>query len=394
MATLAFGGWSALKQLVIEQQYGGVAADAYEEEIRLARLMDELGYQYYWIIEHQASYVGAITSPTVFLTAVARETKQIRIGAMIWVLPFHNPVRLAEEVATLDNLSRGRVEFGTGIGMAQHEFIRMGLDFYQRREMGEEALEIIERAWTQPDVTYDGRFWKFDEMLPRPWPYQKPHPPIWIAAHSIRAFEWAAEQNYDVASNVSTDDEMVEKFDHYRKVWKECEHPGPMPRQMLVRPVHIAETDAKAREEAEPYLMDSMRAGRETIVNTRVGMGTHPRGKGKENNRYSRANARLFARSRTSYDFWIDEGLALIGSPETVARQLEEKQQRFGFTVFSANHRIGMMPVELVEKSLKLFAKGVFPAFERPPEPVVPQSLAAERVAHIDQVGMAPQLPD
>lgn len=390
MATLAFGAWSALKQLVIEQRYSGIAADAYEEEIRLARLMDELGYQYYWIIEHQASYVGAITSPTVFLTAVARETEQIRIGAMVWVLPFHNPLRLAEEVATLDHLSRGRVEFGTGIGMAEHEFIRMGLDFYQRREMGEEALEIIERAWTQPDVTYSGRFWKFDEMLPRPWPYQKPHPPIWIVAHSIRAFEWAAEQNYDVASNVSTDDQIDEKFAHYRKVWKECEHPGPMPRQMLVRAVHIAETDAKAREEAEQYLMGSMRAGREMIVNTRVGMGTHPRGKGKENTRYNRANSRIFAQAAKSYDFWIDEGLALIGSPETVVRQLEEKQQRLGFTVFAANHRIGMMPAELVEKSIRLFAEGVITAFERPREPVVPQSLAAERVERIAQIGMAP----
>ena len=79
---------------------------------------------------------------------------------------------------------------------------------------------------------------------------------------------------------------------------------------------------------------------------------------------------------------------------ETVARQLEEKQQRFGFTVFAANHRIGMMPVGLVEKSLKLFAEGVFPAFDRPREPVVPQSLAAERVARIDQVETAPQRPD
>ncbi|MCH7654919.1 MAG: LLM class flavin-dependent oxidoreductase [Chloroflexi bacterium] len=390
MTTLEFGAWAALRPVIIEERHGGVAAEAYDADIREARLLDELGYQYYWIIEHQASYVGAITTPSVFLAAVARETERIRIGAMIWVLPFHNPVQLAEEVAMLDHLSHGRVEFGTGIGMAEHEFIRMGLDFYQRREMGEEALEIIERAWTLPEVTYDGRFWKFNEMLPRPLPYQKPHPPIWIAAHSLRAFEWAAEQNYDVASNVSTDDEMVEKFTHYRKVWAECEYPGPMPRQMLVRPVHIAETDAKAREEAERYLMESMRLGREMVVDTRVGVGTHPRGKGKENNRYSRANARIFAQSRNSYDFWIDEGLALIGSPETVARQIAEKQARIGFTVFVANHRIGMMPADLVERSIRLFAEEVFPAFERPTEPVVPQSLAAERLERIAEIKPVP----
>ena len=390
MTTLEFGAWAALRPIIIEKRHGGVAAAAYQEDISQARMLDELGYKYYWIIEHQASYVGAITSPTVFLTAVARETQRIRIGAMVWVLPFHNPIRLAEEVAMLDHLSNGRVEFGTGIGMAEHEFIRMGLDFYQRREMGEEALEIIERAWTQPEVTYKGRFWNFEEMLPRPWPYQKPHPPIWIAAHSIRAFEWAAEMNYDVATNVSTDDEIVEKFAHYAKVWAECEHPGPMPRRMLVRPVHIAETDAKAREEAERYLMESMRLGREMVVDTRVGMGTHPRGKGKENTRYNRANSRIFAQARKSYDFWIDEGLALIGSPETVARALAEKQQRLGFTVFAANHRIGMMPPELVDKSIKLFAEEVFPAFDQPRGPVIPQSLAARRVERLAGIRTAP----
>jgi alkanesulfonate monooxygenase SsuD/methylene tetrahydromethanopterin reductase-like flavin-dependent oxidoreductase (luciferase family) len=390
MATLEFGAWGSVKHYDIESNYGGVAADAYEEHIRQARLMDELGYKYYWIIEHQASYVGAITSPTVFLTAVARATERLHVGAMIWVLPFHNPIRLAQEVATLDHLSHGRVEFGTGIGTHEHEFIRMGLDYYARREMGDEALEIIERAWMQPEVTYKGRFWQFEEMLPRPWPYQKPHPPIWIAAHSMRAFEWAAERNYDVGTNISTDDELVDKFAWYRKVWNECEHPGPMPRQMLVRPVHVAETDAKAREEVEQYLLESMGLGREMVANTRVGMGTDPRGKGTDNTRYTRANGRIFANARKSYDFWINNGLALVGSPETVARQLQEKQQRLGFTAFAANHHIGRMPSELVDKSINLFAKEVFPAFEQPGESTVPVSLAEQRANRTAHVGMAP----
>jgi alkanesulfonate monooxygenase SsuD/methylene tetrahydromethanopterin reductase-like flavin-dependent oxidoreductase (luciferase family) len=387
MATLEFGAWGAVKHYDIDEAYGGVAADAYEDHIRQARLMDELGYKYYWIIEHQASYVGAITSPTVFLTAVARATEQMHVGAMIWVLPFHNPIRLAEEVATLDHLSHGRVEFGTGIGTHEHEFIRLGLDYYARREMGDESLAIIERAWTQPEVTYHGRFWDFDEMLPRPFPFQNPHPPIWIAAHSLRTFEWAAERNNDVATNIATDDELVEKFEHYRKIWHECNHPGPMPRQMLVRAVHVAETDEKAREEIEPYLLESMGLGREMVANTRIGMGTDPRGKGSG---YTRANGRIFAQARKSYDFWIDEGLALVGSPETVARQLKEKQEKLGFTVFAANHHIGRLPTDLVDKSIKLFAEGVFPEFEQPKGPVVPESIAELRINGPAHIGMAP----
>jgi alkanesulfonate monooxygenase SsuD/methylene tetrahydromethanopterin reductase-like flavin-dependent oxidoreductase (luciferase family) len=386
---LEIGAWGSVKHLDIDENYGGEAAGAYEEHIRQARLMDELGYQYYWIIEHQASYVGAITSPTVFLTAIARATERIHVGAMIWVLPFHNPIRLAQEVATLDHLSHGRVEFGTGIGTHEHEFIRMGLDYYSRREMGEESLAIIERAWTQPEVTYNGRFWQFDEMLPRPRPFQKPHPPIWIAAHSMRAFEWAAEQNYDVASNISTDDQMQDKFAWYRHVWEECGHPGRMPRQMLVRPVHVAETDAIAKEEMQEFLLDSMAAGRDMVTNTRIGMGSDPRGKGTDNTRYTRANGRIFAAGRKSYDFWIDNGLALVGSPETVAQQLKDKQERIGFSSFSANHHIGRMPSDLVDKSIRLFAEGVFPEFDVP-ELEAPESMAALRISGAQHVGMAP----
>ena len=390
MSELEFGAWGSVKNYDIEGNYGGVAAGAYDEHIRQARLMDELGYTYYWIIEHQASYVGAITSPTVFLTAVARETEQLRIGAMIWVLPFHNPIRLAEEIATLDHLSHGRVEFGTGIGTHEHEFIRLGLDYYARREMGDEALNIIERAWTQPEVTYHGRFWNFDEMLPRPFPFQSPHPPIWAAAHSMRAFEWAAERNYDVGTNISTDDQLADKLAYFRKIWKECKHPGPMPRQLVVRPVHIAETDEKAREEVEPYLLESMAIGREMVTNTRIGMGTDPRGKGYDNTRYTRANGEIFAQSRKSYDYWVDNNLALIGSPETVARKLQESQDRLGFTAFAANHHIGRMPTDLVDKSITLMAKEVFPAFEKPNGPVIPISLAAQRMSNPVHPGMAP----
>ena len=379
MTELGFGAWGSIKPHDIEQ--AGSAADAYDDHIRQAQMMDELGYDYYWIIEHQSSYIGAITAPTVFLTAIARATKRIHFGAMIWQLPFHNPMRLAQEIATLDHLSRGRVEFGTGIGTHEHEFIRWGIDYQQRREMGEEALAIIEKAWTQPEVTHAGRYWSFDEMLPMPKPYQQPHPPIWIAAHSLRAFEWAAERNNDVASNISTDDEMVEKFAHFRRIWEECEHPGPMPRQMLVRPVHVAATDEQARAETEPYLLGYYALGRELVADTRIGFGSDPRGKAGDDTRYTRANGRVFRESGRSYDFWVDNDLALIGSPETVARKIEESKERIGFTVFAASHHIGAMPVESVDSSIRLFGESVIPAFERPTGPVVPHSRAAERAA-------------
>ena len=97
---------------------------------------------------------------------------------MVFPLPFHNPLRLAQDNAMVDQLSRGRVEFGVGTGPREHEFTRWNLPFSERRAMAIEALEIIEKAWTEESVTYEGKYWQFDEAIPLPRPYQKPHPPI------------------------------------------------------------------------------------------------------------------------------------------------------------------------------------------------------------------------
>src|SRR5688572_18738623 len=126
--------------------YGGgdeLMADVYDRHIALAQHLDAAGWHSYFVIEHQNSPVGRITAPTVFLTAVASATSTLRIGAMMWQLPFYHPLRLAQEVAMLDHLSRGRVEFGTGIGVHEHEFIRWGVDYYQRAAIAGEVLELV-----------------------------------------------------------------------------------------------------------------------------------------------------------------------------------------------------------------------------------------------------------
>lgn len=124
-----------------------------------------------------------------------------------------------------------------------------------------------------------------------------------------------------------------------------------------MRAVHVAETDKIAREEAEENLLVSRRMGREGIAQTRIGF------KGNEDTPTSRELARVFQGMSTSYDFWIDNGLAIVGSPETVIRQLKDQHQRIGYDIFCANHRFGPLPLEHSLKSLKLFGQEVIPAF-------------------------------
>ena len=169
--------------------------------------------------------------------------------------------------------------------------------------------------------------------------------------------EYAARKNFHVSQNLDVDTVVAEKFEYFRKVWRECEHQGPMPRTFLMRVVHVAETDQIAREEAEPVMLASRSLGREDLANTRIGF------KGLDDSPTARELGRVFQGMSTSYDFWIDNGLALIGSPETVTRKLKEQSDLIGYDIFCANHRFGPMPLDQSTKSLKLFGQEVIPAF-------------------------------
>src|SRR5262245_7898 len=137
-----------------------MAADVYDEHIRSAQEAEQLGYKYYFSIEHQTSSISYLSAPSVYLTALARSTSAIRFGVMIFQLPFHNPIRLAQDAAMLDHLSRGRLEFGAGTGVSHHEFLRWNVPFERRREISEAALDIIIKEWTEDRVIDEGELFK------------------------------------------------------------------------------------------------------------------------------------------------------------------------------------------------------------------------------------------
>ncbi len=362
MSNLEFAFWDAVNFADKARD----PSDVFEQHIALAQRIEELGWNSYFVIEHQNTPTG-ISAPSVYLTAVARATSSLRVGAMMWQLPFYHPLRLAQEVATLDHLSHGRVEFGTGFGVHEHEFLRWNVDYYQRAAIGKEVLDIVQMAWTEPEVTFKGQFFQFDEAFPQPRPYQQPYPPIWLAVHSDSTVEYAARKNYHVAQNLDTDDVVARKFDLYRRVWRECAHEQPMPRTFLQRSVHVAETDAIAHEEARQYLaLGEGRVGGGPIAQTRIGWGSNSRGMGRDSELPdNKLRGITMAQAARSYEFNIDNGLVLVGSPETVIGRLRQGRERIGYDVFCTNHQIGGMPPQLVDKSIALFGKEVIPAFER-----------------------------
>ena len=330
---------------------GALDSEVYEQHIAYAQDAERSGYRYYFFIEHQNAFFTCVTAPNVYLAALSRETTKLRFGHMVYQVPMYHPIRLAQDAAMVDQLSHGRLDFGLGYGPRIDEFRRWKLPFTERREMGVEAMDIILKAWTQDEVTYDGEYWSFDEALPKPKPYQQPHPPVWLGAHSPASFDYAAKMNFHVAQNIDVDNQVAEKFAYWRDAWSVAGHAEPRPQQMLVRHVHVAETDEQARAEAEPLMLRGMRGGARRVIAP------------EERTAVLEELVRVYEETSRSYDFWIDNGLALVGSPETVIRRLREQQAFVGYDVFVGQHHFTGMAQPVVESSMRLFGAEVIPAF-------------------------------
>lgn len=344
-------------------------ADIYDDHIRTAVEAERLGFKYYFTIEHQSTTMSYLSAPNVYLSALARATSQLRFGVMCYQLPFHNPLRLAQEIATLDHLSRGRLEVGAGTGVSPLEFTRWDLPFAQRRKLSEEVLEIVMRAWKDESVTFEGDYFDFCEALTTPKPLQRPHPPVWFAAHSSASFEYAARMNLSVAQNLDTDDTLVDKFARYRALWETHGHAGPRPRTFLTRNVFVAATDALAHEQAREHVLgigfkDPPFSAAAQAQIARRAQNTPPAPPPPDADTPERAELRrVFQQRANNYQFWIDNGLAVVGSPDTVIAKLQEQHQRMGLDVFCAQLGFGQMSPAMVRGSLELFGKEVLPAF-------------------------------
>jgi len=332
------------------------AADLYDEHLDDARLADHLGYSYFFFIEHQNAGFPCVSAPSVYLAALALATRRLRIGAMVFQMPLHHPVRLAQDTALIDQLSRGRFDFAIGYGTRLGEFAPWDLDFKERRSMGVEAMDVVLKAWGHDKFSHEGKFWRFKDASPQPRPFTQPHPPVWVGGHSQTSFDYAAEHNFNVAQNIDVERLITEKFAYFREAWRKHKHPTPMPKLMLARHVHVAETDALARAEAEPYMLEGL-----------IGLDGVKRAKSirpEEATPQMLETARVYLKTAESYDFWLDEGLGFVGNPATVARQIAEQQRRAGYDILLAQHNIGNMPHAMAQRSLKLFGEQVLPAFK------------------------------
>ena len=173
-------------------------ASVYERAIERFQIMDETGYDAVWLAEHHFSGYSVCPSVHIMATHAAAKTKRMRIGTAVSLAPFYHPLRLAEEIALVDHLSGGRVNWGAGRGFSRAEFDAFGVPVAESADRFRETVEIVLEAWKDGPVTHHGEFYDVAGVDVLPKPMQDPHPPVWMAATSDSAIDWAAGRGFSI----------------------------------------------------------------------------------------------------------------------------------------------------------------------------------------------------
>jgi alkanesulfonate monooxygenase SsuD/methylene tetrahydromethanopterin reductase-like flavin-dependent oxidoreductase (luciferase family) len=226
-------------------------ASVYDLALERIAVMDRTDYDAVWLAEHHFS--GFSVCPSVHMMGVmaAARTTRLRIGMAVSLAPFYNPLRLAEEVALLDVLSGGRVNWGAGRGFERSEFRAFGINPDESAPRFHETVDIVLKAWTNERLSYRGKFFTYDDVEVLPKPLQAPHPPVWMAATSTAAIDWAASNGFSILMDPhSSRADLAHKRRHYAERLAAAGHSDAGRIIPMARLIAIDETTDKAREVA------------------------------------------------------------------------------------------------------------------------------------------------
>ena len=242
------------------------------QQISQVQEAEFLGFQDVWLTEHYFTGESVYNDALTFASALAMKTERIRIGFAVVQMPFHHPVRLATQLALLDNLSGGRIDVGVGKGTVynEYEFVGHGLRSSDSRKRMEEATEILNRIWKESPLTYDGEFYNVHVPAIRPKPVQQPGPPLWRSVISPGSFTECGKLGIPILTARLPVDRIRERWALYEAGLNEGGHDGATRQRLLDqsalwRNVYVAETDAQAEDE----LADLLRHTREHMMHVR-----------------------------------------------------------------------------------------------------------------------------
>ena len=311
------------------------------------KLADELGFDTAWLAElHFNPRFSVLSAPLMIASAVAQATTRIRIGNAINLMPLHQPVRLAEEVATLDVLSNGRAIFGVGRGSMPTHFAGYGIDQEEGRERFIEGLELVLGLWTRDDYSYRGKFYNAYGYEITPKPVQQPHPPVYVAANSADTFGIVGELGHSilVAPTIVTTQGALSGLEAYRTQLVGNGHDQSELKVNINVPMHLSDTEKTARAGFTKTINNYL----ETLRDIGRSQGT------------SRGSSRA---DNLDADAVMDE-FAAVGTPDQVLEKLNKFKEMYRPQEFMCWFNIGgMLTHAEVERSMRLFAEEVMPRF-------------------------------
>ena len=354
-----------------------------DEARDIAMYCDKKNWDSIWFTEHHFNHEGmeACPNPLMMCADIAARTKQIRLGQACNVITFWNPIRLAEDISTLDHLSNGRVEVGIGRGVYGREAIHMNVeadlkDQAKNKRLFQETLTIMKKAWTEEFFDHKGEFytypspnfvWQHDMSPPNedfvdlqtnkikkisviPQPHQKPHPPIWQVVDSTGSIEWAAKNGINCIMWIPTVKTLKKRFEIYKNAKSESEKRDvPMGEGIrLVRDMFVAETMEEAKRLAGKHMVDYMR----WVCHWR-GLGNHA-DPGEE---LPETKNKL---DLLNYDFLHKRNM-LFGTPDYIIEKIKELQSELNLKNLLVWSNFPGVKHEDAMKSIKLFNEEVIP---------------------------------
>ena len=335
---------------------GQTDAEAFAQSFAQVDAAERWGLDVVWLAElHFLPERSVVSAPLIVASAIAARTRRLKIGIAVQVLPLCHPLRLAEEVATLDHISGGRLIFGVGRSGFPRTYEAYGVAYAESRERFAEVLEVLQRSWRQERFSFEGDFYTFRNITLVPRPLQTPYPPLRIAATSPDTYPAIGAMGLPifVAVRLGTIEELGPNIAAYREAYRAAGHAGEG--QVYLRvPIYVGETEETARAEPEPSIMQFYRTLGQQIEDSA-----------------SRAGARAIeqraergqALQTVTYDAALRDKV-IVGTPKSVAARLQDLRAKLGLDgVLAELNCGGLIADDKVMRSLQLLCEEVAPRF-------------------------------
>jgi alkanesulfonate monooxygenase SsuD/methylene tetrahydromethanopterin reductase-like flavin-dependent oxidoreductase (luciferase family) len=343
--------------LMMECDYrsGKTQEEAFDEAFSTAAHAEEWGFDGVWLAERHfappesgRAIPSVVASPLIMATAIAARTTRIRVGTAVLVVPLGHPVRMAEEIATLDHISQGRLNMGIGRSGFPWAYEGYNIAYAESRERFREFFDVMKLAWTEERFSYLGKYYTFKDVCLVPKPFQKPYPPLRYASTTRDSFAAMGRLGLPIFAGAGgvTVSELARSIGEYRGAWREAGHPGDGDVMLRVG-IYVAENQERALSEPRESTMSFYGRVREGLLQTAGAFGGELRAQRAQN------------LSSLTYESALRDRL-VYGTPDTVAKRLRDIQAELGLSGVLMEPNVGgLIGPELLTHSIRLFGQEV-----------------------------------